>query len=79
MMPTVSSELRATYPDAHSILKQEVVNKYSLLYTLNGSDPTLSPLLVSMNTSPAHGTFSKHLTTSSAAHIASRRRARNRK
>jgi hypothetical protein len=39
-------ELKTTYPDAHLLLKLEVVNKYSLLYTLEGSDPTLAPLLV---------------------------------
>jgi hypothetical protein len=48
------SELKTTYPDAHAILKREVVNKYSLLYTLDGSDPTLSPLLVGVKEASAH-------------------------
>jgi hypothetical protein len=48
---TPASGLKATYPDAHSLLKREVVNKYSLLYTLDGSDPSLSPLLVCANMS----------------------------
>jgi hypothetical protein len=30
-----------------------VINKYSLLYTLDGSDPSLSPLLVRANKSSA--------------------------
>jgi hypothetical protein len=43
------SELKTTYPDAHLLLRREVVNHYSLLYTLEGSDPTLAPLLVHHN------------------------------
>jgi len=34
------------FPDVHTTLKREIVNNLSLLYTWEGSDPTLSPVLL---------------------------------
>jgi hypothetical protein len=63
--------LKTTYPDAHAILKREVVNEFSLLYTLEGSDPTLSPLLVGMNEAPHPHDFliASHCTVRSSYRI----------
>ena len=38
--------LERTYPQLHKILKREVVNKYSLLYTWPGSDLNLRPIIL---------------------------------
>jgi len=38
--------LEEVFPDVHTTLKREVVNGFSLLYTWEGSDPTLSPILL---------------------------------
>jgi carboxypeptidase PM20D1 len=39
--------LEASYPEVHSSLKREIVNAYSLLYTWEGTDTTLKPILIS--------------------------------
>lgn len=38
--------LEATYPAAHGIMTKELVADYTLLYTWQGSDPSLAPLLM---------------------------------
>ena len=38
--------LERTYPQLHKILKREVVNRYSLLYTWPGSDLNLRPIIL---------------------------------
>jgi carboxypeptidase PM20D1 len=38
--------LQARYPKAHTVLKREVVNELSLLYTWQGSDASLRPILL---------------------------------
>jgi carboxypeptidase PM20D1 len=38
--------LEAAYPRLHAAMRREVVADYSLLYTLPGSDPALSPILL---------------------------------
>lgn len=72
---SLSSGLQTAYPDAHALLKREVVNKYSLLYTLDGSDPSLSPLLVRASKTPAVPHAIHHILS---AHIALGRCTRNR-
>jgi carboxypeptidase PM20D1 len=37
----------AEYPEVHSSLKREIVNAYSLLYTWEGRDTSLKPILIS--------------------------------
>ena len=37
--------LERTYPRAHRVMKKEVVSGLSLLYTWQGTDPSLKPLL----------------------------------
>jgi hypothetical protein len=72
---TPTSGLKTTYPAAHSFLRREVVNNYSLLYTLDGSDATLPPLLVEA----LRVTYpSANLTLHLQAHIASGRCSRQR-
>lgn len=38
--------LEKTFPVAHATLQKEVIEKYSLLYTWKGTDPTLTPILL---------------------------------
>ena len=38
--------LQARYPKAHAVLEREVVNELSLLYTWEGSDPALQPIVL---------------------------------
>jgi len=38
--------LEKTYPAAHQILRKEVVNDYSLLYTWEGNEPSLEPVIL---------------------------------
>lgn len=38
--------LQKAFPKVHATLKREVVQKYSLLYTWKGSDPSLAPMLL---------------------------------
>lgn len=38
--------LEQSFPKVHSVLSQEVIGEYSLLYTWKGSDPTLHPALL---------------------------------
>lgn len=38
--------LKETYPEVHSTLTREIVNEYSLLYTWNGKDLTLKPIVL---------------------------------
>ncbi len=38
--------LEEVFPDVHTTLKREIVNDFSLLYSWEGSDPTLSPILL---------------------------------
>jgi len=38
--------LERTYPRAHRVMKKEVINGLSLLYTWQGTDPSLKPLLL---------------------------------
>lgn len=38
--------LEKTYPKVHKTLKKEVVSGYALLYTWQGSDPSLKPMLL---------------------------------
>ncbi len=38
--------LQARYPKAHAVLQREVVNELSLLYTWQGSDASLQPILL---------------------------------
>ena len=38
--------LEATFPNTHTELKKETVNEHSLLYTWQGSDATLKPMLI---------------------------------
>lgn len=38
--------LEKTFPTAHATLQKEVIEKYSLLYTWKGTDPTLTPILL---------------------------------
>ncbi len=38
--------LEEVFPNVHTTLKREIVNNFSLLYTWEGSDPTLSPILL---------------------------------
>ncbi len=47
--------LETTYPAIHRVLRREVVNRYSLLYTWEGQDPSLDPvmLLAHMDVVPA--------------------------
>ncbi|KAI9364957.1 carboxypeptidase S, partial [Zopfochytrium polystomum] len=40
------SYLKATWPQLHSKLELDIVNRYSLVYTWKGSDPSLKPLLL---------------------------------
>lgn len=37
--------LEETYPAAHLVLKREIVNEHSLLYTWEGEDPSLEPVI----------------------------------
>lgn len=39
--------LQASFPRVHNILKRETVNKFSLLYTWQGTNPSLKPALFS--------------------------------
>lgn len=39
------NELAATYPRVHAALTRQLLDKYSLLYTWQGSDPTLDPVI----------------------------------
>jgi carboxypeptidase PM20D1 len=39
-------EMEKMYPRVHSSLKREVINQYSLLYTWEGSNPDLPPVLL---------------------------------
>jgi hypothetical protein len=34
------------YPNVHRALKKEIIGNYSLLYTWEGSDPALKPILL---------------------------------
>ncbi len=38
--------LEEAFPDVHNRLKREIVNDFSLLFTWEGSDPTLSPIML---------------------------------
>ena len=38
--------LADNYPNVHGILKREIVNEYSLLYTWQGNEPDLKPILL---------------------------------
>lgn len=38
--------LETTFPKAHQVLKREIVNNYSLLYTWQGKSPNLKPVLL---------------------------------
>ncbi|MCP4133984.1 MAG: M20 family peptidase [bacterium] len=40
------SYLEKTYPQAHSVLKKEIVSELSLIYKWQGSDPGLKPVLL---------------------------------
>ena len=37
--------LQKTYPTAHRVLKRETINEHSLLYTWEGNDPSLEPVI----------------------------------
>lgn len=38
--------LAQQFPNAHRVLQREIVNRYSLLYTWTGSDPSAKPILL---------------------------------
>ncbi len=38
--------LQVTYPNAHRVMKREVVGTHGLLYTWSGSDPALQPIVL---------------------------------
>lgn len=38
--------LQRSFPKAHAVLKKEVINGYSLLYTWRGKDPSLKPIVL---------------------------------
>ncbi|MFQ6116332.1 MAG: M20 family peptidase, partial [bacterium] len=38
--------LEKAFPNVHSSLKKEIINSYSLLYTWQGSDPSVKPILL---------------------------------
>ena len=46
-MRAFHANLETSFPEVHAALKRETVNAYSLLYTWEGSDPTLKPILIS--------------------------------
>jgi carboxypeptidase PM20D1 len=44
--PALHAYLRAAFPRVHSQLRRETVQTHSLLYTWDGTDPTLKPILL---------------------------------
>ena len=54
--------IEQTYPLVDSLLKKEIINQYSLLYTWEGSDKNLAPiiLMAHMDVVPVEGVPKEH-------------------